>query len=208
MSSLVPIRFEAFDADAMAQAEGRVAVIISPDGKMSPAVRRANRLTRGAVARLVESERFEKVKTGDVITLAWPAGMVAEALDIVILPRRPEPAEARKAGASLAKLTSGKALLVMAGNQARSEELAMGIALRSYDFDAHKTKNSDAPGTVTISHQKADEVEAAFAPHYAVADGVCMTRDLVNEPANVLTTTEFADRLDEMKELGARDRGS
>ena len=29
-----------------------------------------------------------------------------------------------------------------------------------------------------------------------------MTRDLVNEPANVLTTTEFADRLKEMERLG------
>ncbi|WP_170328970.1 leucyl aminopeptidase [Ruegeria arenilitoris] len=202
MSSLVPIRFQPFDVDVMAQAEGRVAVIVPPDGKMSPAVRRANRLTRGAVARLVESAKFEKVKTGDVISLAWPGGMAAEALDIVVLPRRPDAAEARKAGAALAKLSGGKDLLVMAGNQLRAEDLAMGVALRLYDFDAHKTKESDEAGTVTVSHQKADEVEAAFAPQYAVADGVRMTRDLTNEPANVLTTTEFADRLVEMKELG------
>lgn len=202
MSSLVPIRFQPFDTDAMAQAEGRVAVIIPSDGKMSPAVRRANRLTRGAVVRLVESPRFEKVKTGDVISMAWPGGMAAEALDIVILPRRPDPAEARKAGAALAKLAGGKDVLVMAGNQVRAEDMAMGIALRSYDFDAHKTKEAEEVGTVTISHQKADEVEAAFAPQYAVADGVRMTRDLTNEPANVLTTTEFADRLAEMEALG------
>ncbi|MEW2916481.1 leucyl aminopeptidase [Ruegeria sp. ANG10] len=202
MSSLVPIRFQPFDTDAMAQAEGRVAVIIPSDGKMSPAVRRANRLTRGAVARLVESPRFEKVKTGDVISMAWPGGMAAEALDIVILPRRPDPTEARKAGAALAKLAGGKDVLVMAGNQVRAEDMAMGIALRSYDFDAHKTKEAEEVGTVTISHQKADEVEAAFAPQYAVADGVRMTRDLTNEPANVLTTTEFADRLAEMEALG------
>ncbi|MFY2824920.1 leucyl aminopeptidase [Ruegeria sp. MALMAid1280] len=202
MSSLVPIRFQPFDVDVMAQAEGRVAVIVSPEGKMSPAVRRANRLTRGAVARLIESARFEKVKAGEVISLAWPGGMAAESLDILILPRRPDAAEARKAGAALAKLADGKDLLVMAGNQVRTEDLAMGIALRSYDFDAHKTKESNEVGTVTISHQKADEVEAAFAPQYAVADGVRMTRDLTNEPANVLTTTEFADRLVEMKDLG------
>ncbi|WP_170375628.1 leucyl aminopeptidase [Ruegeria atlantica] len=202
MSSLVPIRFQPFDTDAMAQAEGRVAVIIPSDGKMSPAVRRANRLTRGAVARLVESSRFEKVKTGDVISMAWPGGMAAEALDIVILPRRPDPAEARKAGAALAKLAGGKDVLVMAGNQVRTEDLTMGIVLRTYDFDAHKTKEAEEVGTVTISHQKPDEVEAAFAPQYAVADGVRMTRDLTNEPANVLTTTEFADRLAEMAELG------
>ncbi len=202
MSSLVPIRFEAFDVDAMAQAEGRVAIIIPADGKMSPAVRRANKLTRGAVARLVESDRFEKVKTGDVISLAWPAGMAAQALDILVLPRRPEADEARKAGAALAKLAGGKDLLVMAGNQVRVEDLAMGIALRSYDFDVHKTKDSDATGSVTISHSKHGEAEAVFAPMYAVADGVRMTRDLTNEPANILTTTEFADRLDEMKSLG------
>jgi leucyl aminopeptidase len=90
----------------------------------------------------------------------------------------------------------------MAGNQVRVEDLAMGIVLRSYDFDVHKTKESDAAGSVTISHSKHDEAEAAFAPMYAVADGVRMTRDLTNEPANILTTTEFADRLDEMKSLG------
>ncbi len=202
MSSLVPVRFQAFDVDAMAQAEGRVAIIITSEGKMGPAARRANRLTRGAVARLVESEKFGKAKTGDVISLGWPGGMAAEALDVLVLPRRPERAEARKAGAALAKLAGGKDLLVMAANQLRCEDLAMGIALRSYDFDAHKTKDAEESGTVTISHGKHDEVEAAFAPLYAVADGVRMTRDLTNEPANVLTTTEFADRLKEMEALG------
>ncbi len=202
MSSLVPIQFQAFDVDAMAQAEGRVVVVIPADRKLSPAAKRANRLTRGAVARLLESDRFEKVNVGDVVSLAWPSGMAAEALDILILPRRPDADEARKAGAKLAKLSDNQPLLVMAGNLARAEDLALGIALRCYDFDAHKTEDSDTPGTVTISHQKPDQVEAAFAPMYAVADGVRMTRDLTNEPANVLTTTEFADRLAEMAELG------
>ena len=36
----------------------------------------------------------------------------------------------------------------------------------------------------------------------AVAEGVFFTRDLVNEPANVLTTTDFADRLLAMQEIG------
>ncbi|WP_170439008.1 leucyl aminopeptidase [Ruegeria arenilitoris] len=204
MSSLVPIRFQAFELDLMAQAQGRVAILIPADGKMNPAARRANRLTRGAVARLVESDRFAKVKTGDVISLAWPGGMEAEALDILVLPRRPEPDEARKGGAALAKLAGGKDLLVMAGNQVRTEELALGIALRSYDFDAHKTKDDDAKGAVTICHAKPDDAEAAFVPLYAVADGVRMTRDLTNEPANILTTTEFANRLKEMEELGLK----
>ncbi|MTI03461.1 leucyl aminopeptidase [Roseibium sp. RKSG952] len=202
MSSLIPIRFQDFDLDLMAQAEGRVVIIIPAEGKMSPAARRANRLTRGAVARLVESEKFNKAKTGDVISLAWPGGMAAEALDVLVLPRRPDHDEARKAGAALAKLAKGKDVLVMAANQVRTEELALGMVLRSYDFDAHKTKDADPTGEIVISHSKADEVEAAFAPLNGIADGVRMTRDLTNEPANVLTTTEFADRLKEMEALG------
>ncbi|WP_209596598.1 leucyl aminopeptidase [Ruegeria sp. HKCCSP351] len=202
MSSLIPIRFQEFDLEAMAQAGGRVAIIIPDDGKMSPAARRANRLTKGGLARLVESESFRKSKTGDVVSMAWPTGMAAEALDVLVLPRRPEAGEARKAGAALAKLAGGKDMLVMVGNQARAKDLALGIVLRSYEFDAHKTKESQKAGTVTISHAKPAEAEADFAPLYAIADGVRMTRDLTNEPANVLTTTEFADRLVEMQELG------
>ncbi|MCX8953690.1 leucyl aminopeptidase [Ruegeria sp. NA] len=202
MSSLIPIRFQEFDLEAMAQAKGRVAIIIPDDGKMSPAARRANRLTKGGLARLVESDSFSKSKTGDVISMAWPTGMAAEALDVLVLPRRPEAGEARKAGAALAKLAGGKDMLVMVGNHARAEDLALGIVLRSYEFDAHKTKESQKAGTVTISHSKPAEAEAEFAPLYAIADGVRMTRDLTNEPANVLTTTEFADRLVEMQELG------
>lgn len=36
----------------------------------------------------------------------------------------------------------------------------------------------------------------------ALTDGVFFTRDLVNEPSNVLTTSEFADRLVALKDLG------
>ncbi|WP_171173746.1 leucyl aminopeptidase [Ruegeria sp. HKCCD8929] len=207
MSSLIQIRFQSTDIDAVATSEGRVAVIVTPDGKLDKAARRANRVTKGAVARLIESKRFEKAKAGQVISLAWPAGMAAEALDVLVLPRRTDATEARKAGVALAKAADGKPLLLMAGSQGKIEELAAGIALRAYSFDAHKTGDEDEAessdkGDVVIHHSKPDQAEAAFAPLMAVAEGVHMTRDLVNEPANVLTTTEFADRLDEMKALG------
>ena len=202
MSSLVPVCFTPVDLDAMATAKGRVAVIVPADGKMGPSARRANRLTKGSVARLVESERFGKAKSGDVISMAWPAGMEADALDVLVLPRRPDSDEARRAGAKLVKLAAGKSVLVMAANQLRVEELALGMTLRAYEFDAYKTKDSDSADEIVIAHTKSDEAEAAFAPLYAVADGVRMTRDLTNEPANVLTTTEFANRLAEMEALG------
>lgn len=206
MSSLTPIKFEETDLDTIATATGRVAVLLTPDGKMDPAVRRANRLTKGAIARLMESERFKKVKSGQVITLAWPVGMAAEALDIVVLARNCSPIEARKAGSALGKLKAKKAVNVMCGNLKNAANLALGMVLRDYSFTAHMTGEDagQSPAEVTVYHTNAAEISAQAEPLLAVAEGSHFTRDLTNEPANVLTTTEFANRLDEMKSLGLK----
>ncbi|MBJ6373374.1 leucyl aminopeptidase [Sedimentitalea arenosa] len=208
MSLSTSIRFEATDLDAIATAEGRVAIMVTPDGKLDPGARRANRLTKGAVARLVESERFGKAKSGQVMTLAWPAGMAAEALDVLVLDRKATPVDARKAGATLAKLKGTKALLLMAGNTREAANIALGIALRDYRFDRYKSSDDDSEdrdsAAVVIHHTSPEDMTAAAAPLLAVAEGAHMTRDLVNEPANVLTTTEFADRLAEMTSLGLK----
>jgi leucyl aminopeptidase len=49
---------------------------------------------------------------------------------------------------------------------------------------------------------KPEAVARAAKPMAAVAEGVFFTRDLVNEPANILTTFDFAARLAAMQELG------
>ncbi|MHA6261702.1 leucyl aminopeptidase [Arenibacterium sp. CAU 1754] len=206
MSSLTPIRFEETDLDAIAEAKGRVAVLVTPDGKMDPAVRRVNRLTKGAVARLMESERFEKVKSGQVVTLAWPVGMAAEALDVLVLARNCTPLEARKAGAALGKLKAKKPVSLMVGNLRTAANLALGMVLRDYTFTVHKTGEdaSETPAEVVVYHTNPQEISVQAAPMLAVAEGAHFTRDLINEPANVLTTTEFADRLADMKSLGLK----
>ena len=202
MSQPTPITFVPTDIEVMATTTGRIAIIVTPDGKLDKAARRANRLTKGAIARLVAADGFETDKPGRVISLAWPAGMAAEALDVLVLERRCSAQQARKAGAALAKAKGDKALLVMASNMGRVVDMALGLALRDYRFEVHKTDADGPSGDITIHHSRADEMAQALAPMMAVAEGVSMTRDLVNEPANVLTTTEFADRLAAMSDLG------
>ena len=205
MSPLPTIRFADYEPKDLSGMTGRVVVLITPEGIMDQAGRSANRMTKGALARLVDSEGFKAAKTGTVISLAWPAGMVAEALDVLVMPRKVTPTEARQAGAKLIAGTSGKAMTVMAGSMPKAAELAMGMALRSYDFENHKTPKDNktaAPTVITIAHKAAADMEALFAPLAAVAEGVHMTRDLINEPANVLTTTEFARRIEEMSDIG------
>ncbi|MHA7886779.1 leucyl aminopeptidase [Roseicyclus sp.] len=202
MTAPIAISFAETDLDALAGAAGKLAVLVTPDGKMDPAARRLNRLTRGAVARLVESDRWSKVKTGEGVQIGYPTGLEAVAVMVISLPRRPSVEEARKAGASLAQFKGSEALTLCAGSTARVAELSLGLALRAYGFTAHKTAEAETPAPATIMVAKPEEVAAEAKPMMALAEGVFFTRDLVNEPANVLTTNDFAARLAAMQELG------
>lgn len=202
MTTPIEISFIETDTGALENATGKLAVIVTPDGKLDAAARRVNRLTRGAVVRLAESEGWDKATPGDVVTLAFPAGLAAEALAVVKLARRPSVAEARKAGAELAKVKGDAVMTVAAGALPKAADLSLGLALRAYAFTDHKTEAAKSAGGATIMVSKPEEVAAEAAPMAAVAEGVFFTRDLVSEPANVLTTEDFAARLAAMGELG------
>lgn len=204
MTEPLSFTFKATDIDAIATATGRIAVFIDTEGKLDAGARRVNRLSKGAVQRLLDAGEIAKMKAGDVISLAYPAGLAAKAVDVVCLPRRPDVATARKAGAALSARQGDSDVLLLLANNSRAAEVTLGAALRAYEFDAHMTKKADLRGAVTVMASKADEVEAEAKPLLAMAEGVFFTRDLVNEPANVLTTTDFADRLAAMKDIGLK----
>ncbi|WP_299815146.1 leucyl aminopeptidase [uncultured Jannaschia sp.] len=206
MTTLAPVTFAPTDLDALATAEGVIACIVPEGGKLGTEARRLNRLTKGAVKRAAESEAFAKLDEGDVLELKYPAGLAATAVAILRLAPRAKPGDARDGGANLVQLRGRHPLTILAGAHRQLAEIVFGAALRDYAFDAHKTSKDDgeeaAPKPITVLTAKPEEAEAAFAGLRAVAEGVFLTRDLVNEPANVLTTTEFAERLRKLGELG------
>ncbi len=55
MSSSSAVRIIDFDIKVLADLTGRLAVIVSPDGDLDPGARSANRLCKGALARMVDS---------------------------------------------------------------------------------------------------------------------------------------------------------
>jgi len=204
MTEIAQFNVAATDIDALAAAEGGVAILLAPDGAMDRAGRRANRLARGAVARLAESDSWEKMSEGDAALLSFPSGMAASRLIVAKLGKRPDMTTARKAGAAIARqAAAGAPLRLELGSHARAAEVVLGLALRDYAFTARQT--GDKPvrvGAVTLVANDPEAFEAAFAPLRALAEGVYFTRDLTNEPANVLTTTEFAARLEGLRDLG------
>jgi leucyl aminopeptidase len=204
MTTPVSVDFTETDLDAIATAEGRVAVFVTPEGKLDPAGRRVNRLTKGTLARLVDAGTLDGKSPGDVLTLDWPAGMAARALDVVVLPRGAGVDESRRAGVALGRNMGEAGLLLLGGSLKRPVEVVLGAVLRAYEFTVHKTSPAKKPGPLTAMVAKPAEVEDAAAAALAVAEGVFFTRDLVSEPANHLTTTEFADRIASMKDLGLK----
>jgi leucyl aminopeptidase len=195
MTDLVQITFVEPDAGALATAPGRITVFMDGDGPRDLLARRLNRLMRGALARLAESPAWEKLKPGEGVDLSWPAGLKAEAVRAVRLPARTSAADLRKAGAGIGQRASSTGETILFGSRKTPEELALGLALRAYGFTDHKSDKGEAPGAVRLMVKDPTGAETAFAPLRAVADGTFYTRDLVNAPANVLTTTSFAEQL-------------
>ncbi len=204
MTSPAAVSFVDVALDQLAETTGKIAVFVPENGQLGLSAKRINRLTRGAIKRFAESDMFAKMSDGDAREMHMPTGLVADSVIVVRLPRRPSVDLARKAGVSIAKLRGAAPVVVTAGSIGRAEEIAMGVVLRGYSFDDHKTNDSTDLGAVTVMVAKPADVEAKAKPLLAIADGVFFTRDLVTEPANILTTTEFASRLVEMEKIGLK----
>ena len=199
MSRPVEIAFQPLNDAGLALTEGRFVVL--SNGKITGLARKIDRLTRGAVARAVASEAFTALKPGEALDLAFPTGLVADSIQIIQLPRRTDMLTARKAGGAIGRALAAKGTLVIADHP-HAADIAFGLAMRAYDFTPHKTATPKTIGPVTLMVADPETVAATAGPMAAIAEGVFFTRDLVNEPANVLTTDDFAARLAGMQELG------
>ncbi len=79
-------------------------------------------------------------------------------------------------------------------------DMALGARLRSYSFDRYKTKkkpdeeNGACASNLTFALDDEAGAKKAWKAHLALAEGVDIARDLVNEPSNILYPEEFAKR--------------
>jgi leucyl aminopeptidase len=89
-------------------------------------------------------------------------------------------------------------------------DFALGMMLRGYRFDKYKSAKDDndesvnnkRPCKVVLVTAASFAAKRSFETSVAVADGVHLARDLVNEPPNVLGPSEFAARAKELEALG------
>ncbi len=198
------IDIQPLDLDAIAGFEGRIAVFVPAEGKLDQGARRVNRLSKGALERFAASEAFERLKPGESADLSWPAGMQASAVQVIRLEGKSTPIERRKAGAAIGAARGKGDVLILGGARKGLAELALGASLRAYAYKECRTGEAgeQAVGDVSIMVTDPNALRAEMASVEAVAEGVYFTRDLVNAPANMLTTESFAEKLTTLGELG------
>jgi leucyl aminopeptidase len=197
-------------------ARGVLLVFCEEGLKFGSAARRALEPTGDLIARAAAADRF-KGKNGATLDIVAPAGLDVLRL-VVIGAGKAKELKARDVvklgGIAMGKVPAiaAEATIIAdlpgdAGKPERIADLALGVRLRAYSFDRYKTKKKEGEERadevkVTIAVASVAAAQKAFASRSAVADGVVLARDLVNEPANVLFPEEFARRAGELRKLG------
>ena len=212
MPHTVKIAFAGFD-EALAPV---LVIFAGKDGALdSDAVAR---LGKAAVARIkaaAEAESFTG-KAGTSLALPAETSLGDKPVHVVVVgaEKSETPVDFLRLGGQVqAKLPKGRDASVLAvlpaGAFEASEaaEFALGIKLAAYRFDRYQTqkKGDDAEPkstTVTLLVTSPTVARKEMKAQEAIYHGVEMARDLVNEPPNVLTPVEFADRAASLEKLG------
>jgi leucyl aminopeptidase len=192
-------------------ADGDVAILVFDDLVMPEAAKPL----ADAVARAASVEGF-KGKLHGVISFVAPAETGIGKVIVVGLGPKADEAKldwVMTGGAVAGRIGSQRALSVICATAsgpmkpAEIGDMGLGMALRAYKFDRYKTKKKD--DSENGDHVRAvlmvkDTLAAkrAVKAREPVAQGVMLTRTLVNEPPNVLGTEEFADYAKALTKLG------
>ena len=194
---------------------GTVVILAGADLALGP---QARGLGAEALIRRAAATADFKGKALATLDLIAPAASGADRLIVVGTGKLSELKEhdwLRLGGAAMGAAGKAKAITVLlerpdgrklpAGVAA---DFALGMRLRAYTFDKYKKssdddgKSDDAPAAVTVNVAEPGPARAAWASRQAIADGVSLARDLVNEPANVLGPVDFAGRAEALASLG------
>jgi len=195
-------------------AKGVLVVFCEEGVKFGSAARKMLAPVEELVTRAAEADRF-KGKNGATLDLLAPAGLDVPRLVVVGVGKmRDLKAQdfVKLGGIAMGKIPGAATAATIVADfpsavkPERVADLALGVALRAYAFERYKTKRKDddkaSEITVSIAAAGGSAVEKAYGARGAIADGVSLARDLVNEPANVLYPEEFARRAANLKKLG------
>ncbi len=200
-------------------ASGNIVVLVGTDGALGNIGKEVDARHDGLLSKSIKAADF-KGSAGSTMTV-WTPGKTRVNRCLLAGVGKPEDGAEQSwldlGGVVIAALSSGdaKAATILledpegkdiSGDQAAL--VAMGMTLRAYKFDQYmtgdKAKKARAKSLPKIEIATANTAKAKrrYTAHAAVAEGVNLARDLVNEPANILGPVEFANRAKALSKLG------
>lgn len=162
-----------------------------------------------------------KGKKKKALELVAPAGLKAERAIVIGTGKPHEMKESdwvRLGGFIMGRIPpAARAVTLLAESPAgalsgeQAADMALGMQLRAYRFDRYKTKKKDEDDkdrrpacAITVAVSDVAEAKKKWKSRDAIAEGVIVARELVNEPPNVLYPAEFARRASALKKLGVK----
>jgi leucyl aminopeptidase len=218
MQDLLDIQFVPLSAAPA----GAVLLLAGQELALGSAARGIDERAKGALSKAARAADFTgKAKTS--IEVLAPSGIDAARLILAGTGRAAKELDRLQLGGfAFAQLSARKGevgTIVVdpadpgeASGEEFAADMALGALLRSYSFKKYQTKKSedgaeeDAPPQglrkLVVQCAKPDAAAKAFIGRKAVAEGVFLARDLVNEPANMLGPVEFAERMHDLSRAG------
>ncbi len=215
MAEAVKTEFHSFGSNLV----GNVVVFVDDSLKLGTEASKAlGAMASETIVRAASVEGF-KGKAKSAMSLAAPAGLSVDRLTVIGVGGEKDRAEssapfdwASLGGFLAGKLVGRKATVIgdvpgLKPDAAAIADMALGGLLRAYKFNRYKTKNKDENAEETLGHiafmtSDSSAARKAFKAREAVAEGVTIARDLVNEPPNVVDPKEFAKRAEALKKVG------
>ena len=190
--------------DNVINSEGHIIIIVPEDRKLDAFNSKINKLMEGAIERAISSKHFADLKAGKILSLYYPVGLKARCLTIAKLSHNSVLREARACGVEIAKAAKDDNILLVCDKFIETAHLVEGLALRTYNYLDQKTNVKTLIANVTVMVNVVDRNKTEINNKLAVLNGVFFTRDLINAPANVLTTSHFAQQLLELSDIGIK----
>jgi leucyl aminopeptidase len=198
---------------------GAVVVGIWDEAMLTPAARRLDEATGGAIARALSAAPRFKGKKDELLPIVGPANLSVSRIVLAGL-GKPDSADARlhrQLGGNLVAHLNGagetEATFAIdldegapLGQAEAAAQIAFGAQLRSYRFDKYKTKQKPEQKasleSVRIATGIPGAAERAYEPLGKTAGAVFFTRDLVSEPANVIYPETLAAQAETLGDFG------
>lgn len=176
-----------------------------------------DRDTGGMLTRAIQASRF-KGEASQTLELLAPVNVSATRILLIGLgkPKDITQTTLQDAGGTLAAqlMFSGEKSAAMVIDPVEAPDLdiasmasnaAFGACLRSYRFDRYETRTppdkQPSLEKLTIMLEKPQPARKSYKILEKVAHGVFFTRDMVNEPANVLYPESMVDRARSLEEM-------